>query len=408
MQETMISRYNAKTTLESSELKEKVKLTNLEKYGFEHNGFESTHFKEKVEETMIKKYGITNWAYYHIPKDILTNINSQNWWDQFSKLSDVIPLLNDNLSNTTILRYAHKFRPDFDFKSSISLPHQMLVDFINQYQIEYIVNDRDKIKPLELDIYIPSKSLAIEVNGLYWHSELAGGKDKNYHLNKTLECEKQGIQLLQFWDIEILNKINLVQSMISYHLMQQNIKKIHGRKCNIINLETCDAKDFLNENHIQGFEKGSIKKGLLYQNELVACLIADKPRFTKSFDLEIIRFCSKQNTQVQGGFSKLTKSLGFKSLISYANRKYSKGNVYESSGWHCSHYSKPSYHYTNDYASLINRTSYQKHKLSNLLEIFDPSLTEWENMKLNGFDRIWDCGNSVWIKNSNNVSIKLN
>ena len=41
--------------------------------------------------------------------------------------------------------------------------------------------------------------------------------------------------------------------------------------------------------------------------------------------------------------------------------------------------------------------SFQKHKLKKLLPLFDEKLSEWENMKNNGFDRIWDCGNDKWI-----------
>ena len=41
---------------------------------------------------------------------------------------------------------------------------------------------------------------------------------------------------------------------------------------------------------------------------------------------------------------------------------------------------------------------YQKHKLKDKLQIFDPNLTEWQNMQLNGYDRIWDCGNFVFVR----------
>ena len=54
-------------------------------------------------------------------------------------------------------------------------------------------------------------------------------------------------------------------------------------------------------------------------------------------------------------------------------------------------------HYTDDYHTFFNRVKFQKHKLSNLLESYDPSETEWENMKKNGYDRIWDCGTMMWI-----------
>jgi len=40
--------------------------------------------------------------------------------------------------------------------------------------------------------------------------------------------------------------------------------------------------------------------------------------------------------------------------------------------------------------------NFQKHKLKTILPTFDPTLTEWENMKNNGYDRIWDCGNGKW------------
>jgi hypothetical protein len=41
--------------------------------------------------------------------------------------------------------------------------------------------------------------------------------------------------------------------------------------------------------------------------------------------------------------------------------------------------------------------SFQKHKLEKLLKIYNPSLSEWENMKNNGYDRIWDCGHGKYF-----------
>ena len=46
----------------------------------------------------------------------------------------------------------------------------------------------------EIDIYIPELNIGIEFNGLYWHCELF--KNENYHLEKTINCEKQKIKLL--------------------------------------------------------------------------------------------------------------------------------------------------------------------------------------------------------------------
>ncbi len=52
----------------------------------------------------------------------------------------------------------------------------------------------------ELDIYIPRLKLAIECNGIYWHS--IDRKYKNYHLNKTKACEKRNIKLVHIFEDE--------------------------------------------------------------------------------------------------------------------------------------------------------------------------------------------------------------
>ena len=53
---------------------------------------------------------------------------------------------------------------------------------------------------------------------------------------------------------------------------------------------------------------------------------------------------------------------------------------------------KPNYFYTNDYLIKHHRFSFRKDQLLKKLSTFDSNLSEWENMQLNGYDRIWDCG----------------
>lgn len=45
---------------------------------------------------------------------------------------------------------------------------------------EIVENDRSVIAPFELDVFIPSKKLAFEFDGLYWHCD--GNKPAKYHL----------------------------------------------------------------------------------------------------------------------------------------------------------------------------------------------------------------------------------
>lgn len=145
-------------------------------------------------------------------------------------------------------------------------------------------------------------------------------------------------------------------------------------------------------NHIQGPAKASAKLGLFHNNELVSIMSFGKSRFKKD-ELELIRYCTKLNTQVIGGFSKLVKYFG-KSFITYCDLIYSNGAGYLKNGFNLIDTTKPNYWYfKNNSIDLQPRQKYQKHRLSAILKSFDPKLTEHENMRNNGYLRIFDCGN---------------
>ena len=282
----------------------------------------------------------------------------------------------------------------FSFVSSQEIKIRKFLDSIG---IQYIANDKQKIFPKELDIFIPEHNLAIEINGIYWHSDKF--KDEKYHINKLTDCENAGIQLLQFYDTEIDNKFDIVTSMIKNKLGKTE-NKIFARKCEIRHVDKQISKSFQESNHIQGYVPSSIELGLFYNAELVLLTTFGKPRFNKNYEYELLRLCSKQNYSVVGGLSKILKF--FKqnyssSIISYACRKYSVGNVYEKTGFTFIENSKPSYVYTKD-DIVLSRYQCQKHKLKNLLgNEYDCDLTEKENMIKVGYHKVFDCGNKVYV-----------
>ncbi len=261
----------------------------------------------------------------------------------------------------------------------------------------------------EADIYIPSKNIVIEFDGLYYHSELAG-KDKNYHLRKTTFFTEQDIQLIHVFENEWCLKQDIVKSII-LNKIGLTPHKVFARNCIVKELSTVDAKTFLNDGHIQGYVGASVKLGLVNKktDEIVAVVTFSKPRFSQKYDWELSRFCNRINTSVVGGFSKLLKyfcnqysTIG-QSLVSYADCRYSNGNLYKVNGFELINMAKPNYFYFKNGLKLESRVKYQKHKLSKKLEIFDPSLTEWDNMQNNGYNRIFDCGNFVFfLKNEYN------
>ena len=124
-----------------------------------------------------------------------------------------------------------------------------------------VENSRRIISPLELDIYLPDRNLAIELNEIYWHSEIRGQRGTQYHFNKTSLCEAQNITLLHFWDSEWINKSDVVKSIIKNKLGICD-RKVGARSCSIVQVSPADSRSFFEVNHIQGYAQGSMRYGL--------------------------------------------------------------------------------------------------------------------------------------------------
>jgi predicted SprT family Zn-dependent metalloprotease len=257
-----------------------------------------------------------------------------------------------------------------------------------------IHSDRSTIPPYELDIYIPSKNIAIEFHGLYWHSSKY--RDSNYHYDKYKLCKDKGIQLIQVYSDEWSNKKAIVLSILSSKLNAiSNV--IYARNTIVKEVSTKEAKEFLDKNHIQGSVKSSIRLGLYYNGTLVSLMT-----FVKStkYSYELNRFCSTLFTNVVGGASKLFKyfinNFEYNSIISFSDNRISNGNLYSTLKFTYSHDVKYDYFYTdgvNRYHKFNFRLSRQKRKFTN----FDASKTEYENAINNGYERIYDAGKIAWV-----------
>lgn len=134
---------------------------------------------------------------------------------------------------------------------SVSNSEKEIREFIGSiYNDNIIFNDRSVIPPYELDIYLPHIGLAFEIDGLYWHNEV-NKPDRNYHLKKTDECIKKGIQLIHIFEDEWLYKQEITKSRIK-NLLGLSECKIGARQCTVKEVSGKNARDFLNINHIQG------------------------------------------------------------------------------------------------------------------------------------------------------------
>lgn len=276
-----------------------------------------------------------------------------------------------------------------------------LKEFLDSYGINYIMHDRNVIKPYELDFYIPDRKMAIEMNGLFYHSE-SGGKDKTYHKMKSELCESAGIQLLHIWEYDWVNKNDIVLSILKSKLGLIE-RRIFARKCVCKCIDIKTAKEFCERNHLQGYVQSKYKFGLYYGDELVSVMTFGKCRsilrMKDEFDsCELYRFCNVLNSEVIGGASKLLKySLdylrfsGIKTIMTFAKRDMSVGNVYAKLGFVREGVTEPNYFYCNIKGEKLNRYSCMKHKLAS--ESDNLGLTECEIMKRRGFYKCYDSGN---------------
>lgn len=277
-----------------------------------------------------------------------------------------------------------------------SISQKEIFDFLKEFTNEIELGNRDIIKPQELDIYLPNEKLAIEYNGLYWHNENV--VNNNYHKNKTDICEKNNIKLIHIFEHEWKNKKEIVKSRLKNLLKLNN--KIYARKCKIIELTFEQKNNFLNRTHIQGIDNTKISIGLTYNDNLVAVMTFGKPRFNKNYDYELIRYSSELNINVVGGASKLLSYFRKNyqgTIVTYADRKWSNGNMYEKLGFKLNGITNPGFFWYNiKTKEVANRMKYQKHKMSKL-PIYDNKLSMLDNMKLNGYVRVFDVGDLRFI-----------
>ena len=454
LEKTMIRKYGVKRAAQLPTVRKKMKETSLKRHGVD-NIFKD---RERMQKGMMEKHGVSHptqlqwvtpnhlWTKEAQERKAETNVQrygnvcsihgkevwkkvkatkNQRYWNDIvlGKLRSVVsPLFSfgeydkglDENQQTKMYSWkcitcnkvfedhianAHVPRCPYCFPLTRGVLEKEVFEWmISEFPSERIQgNTRRVIKPYELDIYLPDRQLAIEFDELQWHTERHSNRGQNYHLNKTNMCKEKNIQLLHLWDIEWVEKQEIVKSMIRARLGIYE-RKLNARECTIREISSREASLFLEQNHIQGASRGSIRLALYSkEQELLSLILIGKNRFKKD-TFEIVRFVSKINTAVRGGFSKLFKAANLKGeVLSYVDLRWFHGAVNSSAGFKLVRINKPSYHYTKSFKEIFNRIAFQKHNIQKKFpDQYNAELTEWQNMQLLGYDRIWDCGTTAW------------
>lgn len=406
-----MKRYGVPRASMTESSKQKLLETNLERFGCVSSA-QHQSVKDKALKTNLEKYGyvstsvgnIVNLEEYNNKEYILNNFIK----DEAFLLYEFMEYFNCGqvAAHNTLNRLGIDYSK-FKSKGNTGIERK-IEKFLIENNIKFIAKFRDG---LELDFFLPDFNIGIECDGLYYHSYgiFSFGKNKKYfkdkHINKQkLFKEKQNIDVIFIWENEINNQIkfDIWCSMLKHKILKNSIK-IFARKVKIRSIPNNVAKNFLEENHIQGNTVSKYAYGLYDNEELVALMSFAQSDKNPNYEFELKRFCVKKGYSVIGGASKLLKhfekTIKPKSLITYLNKRWSfENNFYCTLGFKYSNFSIPAkFIISGD--KVFNRIQFQKHKLKDIQNFsFDETITADQNIINNGYRLIWDCGNEVYIK----------
>lgn len=327
---------SAKCKANDPEMIIKTKITNLDRYGSEYVGGSKT-IQDKIKKTTKERWGVKNVFE-------LTNFNKFDF-ESYQSQRAIQKKENNIISKTTtIITRNNKFKEkhkDINFINSIgdivsfkcgceknkicemskatfmfryknniptcnhcnpvdwtfSYAEQQIFEFIQTVtKDEILTKNRKIIKPKELDIYIPSKKLAIEYDGLYWHSDIHNLSTD--HIDKTFACEKQNIRLIHIFEDEWLDKSDIVKSILSHIFNSPNQQIVRIKNCEIKMIDNETTKNFFLLNSLDYLiitvDNQYYNFGIYYNNELIG-IVTFKTKDQRGYELY---FATKNNCKV--------------------------------------------------------------------------------------------------------------
>lgn len=421
---TNLERYGVENVFQAEEIKERIKERNIQKYGTP-SAMQNEEIKNKAQNTLKERYGVENMAWIPgvqearqqtfnetIKEDILGNyvlinfLRSEAFWDELAKSNNLVELCERfNLPYQSVASTLSRDEFKERFQTTYSYPkHQKqneISDIIRSWGLEVECSSRSVISPSELDIYIPSKKVAIELNGSYWHSEaiLEPIKARNKHRDKLEKCRSKGIRLLNIfertWDDRSEQILGFMKSVLGV-----NDRRIFARKCSLS--ETFESA-FVDKNHIQGFSGKTIKFfNLVIDGEVVGSMTAARHhrQGLEGNPVVLNRLCFANSVSVVGGASKLFKAFcdwakkdGYDRVISFSDNCWTEGGIYKELNFTLDREYPPDYFYWDRNRKNYVSKQTQRKKTTNCPE----GMTERDWAMQRGLYRIWDCGKKVWI-----------
>lgn len=409
IKKTNLERRGVEYALQDQSVREKSKKTSLEKYGVEYAS-QSKIFQEKVKQTCIKKYGKESYlgsnAYYETlnsnlgvknPSQLESSreslrqawlektplernkisqkrvetmrerygtsafcINEARIIERYGSLEEYYSLRQALQEESNLKKYGVKNVWSIpEIREKLQSHHSYIKskyeDEIQQYLLSIGVSakkSRKELHGLELDFVF--ENTAIEFNGDYWHSSLY--KSRDYHESKSKLCEEAGIDLMHIyeWEWNDPRRKKILLSIIALKF-GKILNRVYARQCEVKKIENASVRDFITENHLQGFRKANVCYGLFKDGKLLQIMSF---AHHEKYQWEIIRGCPGSNNLVVGGVSKLfnhfIKEYNPDSVFSYCDFNKFNGKSYEAIGMEFIGYTGP------DKTWLINGQAVQR------------------------------------------------
>lgn len=280
--------------------------------------------------------------------------------------------------------------PDCVDSSLTSKAEDEIASWLESLGERVVRNSRRVIKPLEVDLWLPERNLAIEHDGLYWHSEAV--KPNNYHAKKQGLADAAGVRLLQVLEDEWIDHREKVKAIILLALGRA--ERLHARKLRLQPVSAPKARAFYDLHHLQGFSGGT-HAGLYREGELVACATLGRSRFGRG--LELIRYATA-GCAVVGGLARLMRALTSPGdvVTSYCDRRWFTGQAYKAAGFKYEGTSAPGYSWVKG-SRRLSRHKFQKRRISEVVPGADLRMTEVEIAQAAGYLRLFDAGHLRFV-----------
>lgn len=431
--ETLLKKYGVFNISSLQSIKDIKSKKAFERYGT-NCVFQSEEIKNKIRKTCLKKYGVDWAAKSKIVVDKVKTAAKNRTSEEKEKVRSNIksaakkrflPILIERFKKYNLEfinpkeyegynNFYHKTNKEYGFrclvcgtefqrllhtghdprywcptcnKSSISQPEKELASWIGKY-FSINCNNRQIIAPQELDIFIPDKNIAIEFDGLYYHSS----KPSRYHLEKTLKCEEKQINLIHIFEDEWYFKKRQVKSLIRDIVGFGKIK-LASNNIEIKCVDKKIAEIFLNKYSFSGFKPAKQFVGVYYKNRLIFVCSFAKPKAIKDYEWELNNFALMFNFSIDGVLEK---------CVNFFKEKYSSGIIYYKDrrfpidiNGKLIKETKPMFYYVKG-RYRFSRLDFTKDKQQEIFENFDDNLSEQQNMFNNGYNLIYDCGKLIY------------